>query len=187
MTKHHIAGTPMTLCRCFMPAIDSFGFETELRTFTLGQAFCLSAFSHWDIGNFFLLFFFIVFTFLFFQFLVIHWIPQLFFSLLLWLHVMSLLANSWLRQEGAKYIFWFFIDICFMFYVFEYYDLFFIVFFFTWSGFERGSYSAKVLRWWSASAGSQLTQWYIHLRVEYSFFLSHRQIDTFFLLICPII
>eukprot|EP01107_Rhizomastix_libera_P001142 TRINITY_DN1199_c0_g1_i2.p1 TRINITY_DN1199_c0_g1~~TRINITY_DN1199_c0_g1_i2.p1 ORF type:complete len:892 (-),score=316.72 TRINITY_DN1199_c0_g1_i2:59-2734(-) len=49
MTKHHIAGTPMTLCRCFMPAIDSFGFETELRTFTLGQAFCLSAFSHWDI------------------------------------------------------------------------------------------------------------------------------------------
>lgn len=35
--------------QAFIPAIDSFGFETDLRTHTQGQAFCLSVFHHWQI------------------------------------------------------------------------------------------------------------------------------------------
>lgn len=42
-------GTPFTIFRCQLPVIDSFGFETDLRIHTQGQAFCLSVFSHWDI------------------------------------------------------------------------------------------------------------------------------------------
>ncbi len=41
------AGTPMYVIRADMPALDSFGFETDLRTYTAGQAFVLSAFDHW--------------------------------------------------------------------------------------------------------------------------------------------
>ena len=37
--------------KAFIPAIDSFGFETDLRTHTQGQAFCLSAFHHWQVSN----------------------------------------------------------------------------------------------------------------------------------------
>jgi U5 small nuclear ribonucleoprotein component len=39
--------------KAVIPAIDSFGFETDLRKHTLGQAFCLSVFHHWQIvpGN----------------------------------------------------------------------------------------------------------------------------------------
>ena len=33
----------------YLPIIDSFGFETDLRTHTQGQAFCLSVFDHWQI------------------------------------------------------------------------------------------------------------------------------------------
>ena len=35
--------------QAYLPAIDSFGFETDLRTHTQGQAFCLSVFDHWQI------------------------------------------------------------------------------------------------------------------------------------------
>jgi len=35
--------------RAFLPAIDSFGFETDLRAHTQGQAFALSVFDHWDM------------------------------------------------------------------------------------------------------------------------------------------
>lgn len=44
-----IPGSPLYLIKAYMPAIDSFGFETDLRTHTQGQAFCLSAFNHWQI------------------------------------------------------------------------------------------------------------------------------------------
>ena len=44
-----LAGTPLYIVRAFLPAIDSFGFETDLRTHTQGQAFCLSVFHHWQI------------------------------------------------------------------------------------------------------------------------------------------
>ena len=32
-----------------MPAIDSAGFETDLRTHTQGQAFCQQYFDHWQV------------------------------------------------------------------------------------------------------------------------------------------
>jgi U5 small nuclear ribonucleoprotein component len=44
-----IAGSPLYTIKAFLPAIDSFGFETDLRTHTQGQAFCLSVFHHWQI------------------------------------------------------------------------------------------------------------------------------------------
>ena len=42
-------GSPLYVVQAFLPAIDSFGFETDLRTHTQGQAFCLSMFHHWQI------------------------------------------------------------------------------------------------------------------------------------------
>ena len=36
-----IAGSPLYTIKAFIPAIDSFGFETDLRTHTQGQAFCI--------------------------------------------------------------------------------------------------------------------------------------------------
>lgn len=44
-----VPGSPLYIIKAFMPAIDSFGFETDLRTHTQGQAFCLSVFHHWQI------------------------------------------------------------------------------------------------------------------------------------------
>lgn len=42
-------GTPLFTVQAFIPLIDSFGFETDLRTHTQGQAMCLSIFDHWEI------------------------------------------------------------------------------------------------------------------------------------------
>ncbi|VVD01522.1 unnamed protein product [Leptidea sinapis] len=36
-----VPGSPLYTIKAFVPAIDSFGFETDLRTHTQGQAFCL--------------------------------------------------------------------------------------------------------------------------------------------------
>lgn len=44
-----IPGSPLYIVKAFVPAIDSFGFETDLRTHTQGQAFCQSVFHHWQI------------------------------------------------------------------------------------------------------------------------------------------
>ena len=44
-----IAGTPVYIVKAFIPVIESFGFETDLRYHTQGQAFCLSVFDHWAI------------------------------------------------------------------------------------------------------------------------------------------
>lgn len=44
-----IPGTPLTRVRAYIPAIDSFGLETNLRQWTLGQAFCLQMFDHWKL------------------------------------------------------------------------------------------------------------------------------------------
>ncbi|PAA94442.1 hypothetical protein BOX15_Mlig022914g2, partial [Macrostomum lignano] len=44
-----VPGSPLYVVKAFLPAIDSFGFETDLRTHTQGQAFCLSVFHHWQI------------------------------------------------------------------------------------------------------------------------------------------
>lgn len=42
-------GTPLYTVNAFIPLIDSFGFETDLRTHTQGQSFCVSVFHHWDL------------------------------------------------------------------------------------------------------------------------------------------
>lgn len=44
-----VPGSPLYTIKAFIPAVDSFGFETDLRTHTQGQAFCLSVFHHWQI------------------------------------------------------------------------------------------------------------------------------------------
>ena len=43
-------GTPVSIVRAYLPVIESFGFETDLRCTTQGQAFCLSTFDHWQVG-----------------------------------------------------------------------------------------------------------------------------------------
>merc|ERR1711998_165500 len=43
------AGTPLYVVKAYLPVIDSFGFETDLRSHTQGQAFCLSVFDHWAV------------------------------------------------------------------------------------------------------------------------------------------
>lgn len=45
-----IPGSPLYTIKAFIPAIDSFGFETDLRTHTQGQAFALSVFHHWQVS-----------------------------------------------------------------------------------------------------------------------------------------
>lgn len=47
-----IPGSPLYTIKAFIPAIDSFGFETDLRTHTQGQAFSLSVFHHWQVRKF---------------------------------------------------------------------------------------------------------------------------------------
>lgn len=42
-------GTPAYIVKAFLPVIESFGFETDLRYHTQGQAFALSTFDHWAI------------------------------------------------------------------------------------------------------------------------------------------
>ena len=42
-------GTPLHALTAYVPVIDSFGFETDLRSHTQGQAFCLSIFDHYAI------------------------------------------------------------------------------------------------------------------------------------------
>lgn len=37
------------MMQAFLPVIESFGFETDLRYHTQGQAFCVSVFDHWAI------------------------------------------------------------------------------------------------------------------------------------------
>ena len=44
-----IPGTLLCSVRGFLPVLDSFGFETDLRTFTQGQAMVHSVFDHWAV------------------------------------------------------------------------------------------------------------------------------------------
>lgn len=43
-------GSPLYTIHAFVPCIDSFGLETDIRSHTQGQAFCLSMFHHWSIA-----------------------------------------------------------------------------------------------------------------------------------------
>jgi 116 kDa U5 small nuclear ribonucleoprotein component len=42
-------GSPLYVIHALLPVIESFGFETELRSYTQGQAFCQSVFDHWQV------------------------------------------------------------------------------------------------------------------------------------------
>jgi U5 small nuclear ribonucleoprotein component len=43
------AGSPLYTVKALIPVIDANGFETDLRTATQGQAFCMQVFDHWAI------------------------------------------------------------------------------------------------------------------------------------------
>jgi len=47
--KAEVPGTVLYKVNAIIPAIDSFGFETDLRVRTTGQAFCMSVFDEWRI------------------------------------------------------------------------------------------------------------------------------------------
>jgi U5 small nuclear ribonucleoprotein component len=42
-------GAPFYIVKAFIPVMDSFGFETDLRCFTQGQAFCQLVFDNWAV------------------------------------------------------------------------------------------------------------------------------------------
>ena len=44
-----IPGSPLYSLNAFLPVMDSFGFETDLRTYTQGQAMVYSVFDHWSV------------------------------------------------------------------------------------------------------------------------------------------
>jgi U5 small nuclear ribonucleoprotein component len=44
-----MSGSTLSSVTAFMPVLDSFGFETDLRTFTQGQAMVYSVFDHWSV------------------------------------------------------------------------------------------------------------------------------------------
>jgi hypothetical protein len=44
-------GTPMFTVRAYLPVNESFGFNSELRSATGGQAFPQNVFDHWDVMN----------------------------------------------------------------------------------------------------------------------------------------
>jgi elongation factor 2 len=44
-------GTPMFTVKAYLPVMESFGFNSDLRQATGGQAFPQSVFDHWDIMN----------------------------------------------------------------------------------------------------------------------------------------
>jgi len=49
LSDSHIAGTPLYHVRGLIPVLDSFGFETDIRIHTQGQAFCSLVFDRWNI------------------------------------------------------------------------------------------------------------------------------------------
>eukprot|EP00993_Chasmostoma_nieuportense_P003043 NODE_378_length_2322_cov_22.140774_g351_i0.p1 GENE.NODE_378_length_2322_cov_22.140774_g351_i0~~NODE_378_length_2322_cov_22.140774_g351_i0.p1 ORF type:complete len:652 (-),score=203.98 NODE_378_length_2322_cov_22.140774_g351_i0:64-2019(-) len=42
-------GSPLYTVKAYVPVMDSFGLETDIRSHTQGQAFCQSVFDHWSI------------------------------------------------------------------------------------------------------------------------------------------
>jgi len=43
------AGNPMYMVHAYVPAVEAFGLETDVRTHTSGQSYCMSQFDHWDL------------------------------------------------------------------------------------------------------------------------------------------
>ena len=46
-----VAGTPLLQIKAYLPVAESFGFTTDLRSKTSGQAFPQCVFDHWEIIN----------------------------------------------------------------------------------------------------------------------------------------
>lgn len=44
-----IPGSPLYTLKALIPVIDSFGFETDLRAHTQGQAYPMCVFDHWQV------------------------------------------------------------------------------------------------------------------------------------------
>jgi elongation factor 2 len=44
-------GTPMFTVKAYLPVMESFGFNGDLRSQTAGQAFPQSVFDHWELMN----------------------------------------------------------------------------------------------------------------------------------------
>jgi U5 small nuclear ribonucleoprotein component len=44
-----VSGSTHCIVKAYIPVLDSFGFETDLRTFTQGQAMVFSVFDHWSV------------------------------------------------------------------------------------------------------------------------------------------
>ncbi|CAI6008173.1 unnamed protein product [Closterium sp. NIES-65] len=47
--RYHTQGQALLCVGAILPVIESFGFETDLRYHTQGQAFCVSVFDHWAV------------------------------------------------------------------------------------------------------------------------------------------
>jgi hypothetical protein len=47
--EYKVTDFVLHIFQAFLPVIESFGFETDLRYHTQGQAFCQSVFDHWAI------------------------------------------------------------------------------------------------------------------------------------------
>jgi len=43
------AGNPMYMVHAYVPAVEAFGLETDVRTHTSGQSYCMTQFDHWDL------------------------------------------------------------------------------------------------------------------------------------------
>lgn len=46
------AGSPLYTIQALIPVVDAYGFETDLRTHTQGQAFAQQLFDHWNVCSF---------------------------------------------------------------------------------------------------------------------------------------
>lgn len=49
VAREEIAGTPLLRITAHMPVLDSFGFEPDLRSLTMGSAFVVQMFDHWAV------------------------------------------------------------------------------------------------------------------------------------------
>jgi len=49
ISDRSVPGTPVYAVRCVLPALESFGFETDVRTASLGTAFGMAAFESWAV------------------------------------------------------------------------------------------------------------------------------------------
>lgn len=49
LSETPVPATSLNVVKAYMPIMDSFGFETQLRMTTVGEVFCTMTFDHWDV------------------------------------------------------------------------------------------------------------------------------------------